>query len=131
MSVRFDHMLVAATDKHRSARFFATMFGLPEPEEAGFFVAVTLSDGSVINFVQAPPGAEILGQHYAFLVDDERFDGIVARLQAQGVPYWADPRMTMPNQINTNHGGRGVYFDDPDGHHLEALTRREGSGQAL
>lgn len=127
MSVRFDHMLVAATDKHRSAQFFATIFGLPEPQEAGFFVAVTLTDGAVVNFVGVPPGAEILGQHVAFLVDDYAFDEVVARLQSQEVPYWADPRMTKPNQINTNNGGRGVYFDDPDGHHWEALTRREGS----
>lgn len=70
---------------------------------------------------------EILGQHYAFLVDDDVFDGIVSRLKSQGILHWADPRMTRPNQINTNHGGRGVYFDDPDGHHLEALTRRYGS----
>ncbi|MCG8351003.1 MAG: VOC family protein [Chloroflexales bacterium] len=130
MSVRFDHMLIAATDKHRSAQFFAGIFGLPEPEEAGFFVAVTLTDGAVVNFVEAPPGAEILGQHFAFLVADRRFDEIIARLQNQGVRYWADPRMTKPYQINTNHGGRGVYFDDPNGHHLEALTRREGSAQS-
>lgn len=55
MSVHFDHLLVAARDKHRSGRFFAEMFGLPAPEEAGFFVAVTLSDGAVINFVTVPP----------------------------------------------------------------------------
>lgn len=39
MPVRFDHLLVAATDKHRSAQFFADMFGLSAPTEAGFFVS--------------------------------------------------------------------------------------------
>ncbi len=53
MSVRFDHMLVAATDKYHSAQFFAGIFGLPEPEEAGFFVAVTLTDGAVVNIAEA------------------------------------------------------------------------------
>jgi hypothetical protein len=31
--------------------------------------------------------------------------------------------MTLPCQINTNHGGRGVHFNDPSGHGLEILTR--------
>jgi len=126
MSVRFDHMLVAATDKLHSARFFAELFGLEEPQEAGFFMAVELADGVVVNF--AEPGGDFPGQHYAFLVDDDTFDGIMERLRARGIQYWADPRGQQLNQINTNHGGRGVYFDDPDGHHLEALTRRYGGG---
>jgi catechol 2,3-dioxygenase-like lactoylglutathione lyase family enzyme len=127
MSVRFDHTLVASRDKHASARFFADIFGLPDPEEAGFFVSVTLSDGVVLSYAQLPPDMDFPGQHYAFLVDDNTFDGILARIQAQGIPYWADPQMKQVGQINTNHGGRGVYFDDPNGHHLEALTRRYGS----
>jgi hypothetical protein len=24
--------------------------------------------------------------------------------------FWADPRMRSPHEINTNHGGRGVYL---------------------
>jgi hypothetical protein len=35
-----------------------------------------------------------------------------------------------PRQINANHGGRGVYFLDPSGHFLEALTARY-DGSAL
>jgi catechol 2,3-dioxygenase-like lactoylglutathione lyase family enzyme len=30
--------------------------------------------------------------------------------------------------INHGDGGRGVYFEDPDGHVLEILTRPYGSG---
>ncbi|TNC24135.1 VOC family protein [Amycolatopsis alkalitolerans] len=120
--VRFDHTIIAAHDKHASARFFADVFGLPEPREAGFFVAVYLSDGRVLDF--AEPRVDFPGQHYAFLVDDETFDGIMARIRARSVQFWADPQMRGPGEINTNHGGRGVYFDDPAGHHLEALTAR-------
>jgi len=128
MTVRFDHTLVAAKDKHESARFFAEMFGVGEPEEEGFFVSVTLDDGVVLSF--ADVGFDFPGQHYAFLVDDATFDAILERVQARGITYWADPRMQAVNQINTNHGGRGFYFDDPSGHHLEALTRRYGSDLA-
>jgi catechol 2,3-dioxygenase-like lactoylglutathione lyase family enzyme len=120
--VRFDHTIIAARDKHESARFFTGVFGLPEPREAGFFVAVHLSDGRVLDFAE-PPG-DFPGQHYAFLVSDDTFDAIMGRIRARGVLYWADPQMRRPGEINTSHGGRGVYFDDPAGHHLEAITAR-------
>jgi extradiol dioxygenase family protein len=55
-------------------------------------------------------------------VDDERFDSIYGRIQERGIDHWADPRMSLPGQINTNHGGRGVYFFDPAGHGLEIIT---------
>jgi hypothetical protein len=31
--------------------------------------------------------------------------------------------MRRPGEINTEHGGRGVYFKDPAGHGLELITR--------
>jgi catechol 2,3-dioxygenase-like lactoylglutathione lyase family enzyme len=120
--VRFDHTIVAAKDKHESARFFSGIFGLPEPQESGPFLAVYLSDGRVFDFAEPP--IDFPGQHYAFLVDDETFDGVMERLRAWDVQFWADPQLRAPGEINTNHGGRGVYFDDPSGHHLEALTAR-------
>ncbi|MEV0355519.1 VOC family protein [Nocardia sp. NPDC050697] len=120
--VRFDHTIVAARDKHESARFFTEVFGLPEPRESGFFVEVRLTDGRVFDFAEPP--IDFPGQHYAFLVNDETFDRVMAQLRDRGVTYWADPRQSRPGEINTNHGGRGVYFDDPSGHHLEALTAR-------
>jgi hypothetical protein len=35
--------------------------------------------------------------------------------------------MRRPHTFNTNHGGRGVYFQDPAGHNLEVITRPYGS----
>jgi hypothetical protein len=32
------------------------------------------------------------------------------------------PFQQQPGQINRIDGGRGVYFDDPDGHMMEVLT---------
>jgi catechol 2,3-dioxygenase-like lactoylglutathione lyase family enzyme len=54
VDVRFDHTIIAARDKHESARFFTGIFGLPEPQGAGFFVAVHLTDGRVLDFVEPP-----------------------------------------------------------------------------
>lgn len=62
-------------------------------------VAVTLHFGE--------PDVEFISQHYAFLVDDEKFDVVLARIQSLGVEYWADPFKKLPGQINTNDGGRG------------------------
>lgn len=44
------------------------------------------------------------------------------------MPYWADPFHREPGRINRWDDGRGVYFDDPNGHVLEILTRSYGSG---
>ena len=46
----------------------------------------------------------------------------------RGITYWADPAHQEPGVINTRDGGRGCYFDDPNGHNLEILTRPYGSG---
>ena len=61
-------------------------------------------------------------QHYAFLVGNAEFDQIQGRIRDRGLPYWADPGHRRPQEVNTNDGGRGLYWDDPDGHILEIIT---------
>ncbi|MFE5732306.1 VOC family protein [Streptomyces sp. NPDC056528] len=121
MSVTFNHTIVAAKDRHESARFFRELLELPEAPSWGPFVNVRLPDGVLIQFAEPP--AEIQMQHYAFLVDDELFERAYGRLCAQGIEHWADPQMRRPGETNTEHGGRGVYFKDPAGHAMELITR--------
>jgi hypothetical protein len=71
---------------------------------------------------------KISTQHYAFLISETEFDDIFARIKTRNLKYWADPGRQRAQQINTNDGGRGLYFLDPDGHFLEILTRPYGSG---
>jgi hypothetical protein len=78
--------------------------------------------------IQAHGGEPVLA-HYAFLVSEAEFDEIVARITERGLDYWADPFHRQPNAINTNDGGRGVYWDDPNGSILEIITRPYGSGR--
>ena len=66
-------------------------------------------------------------RHYAFLVSDDEFDQIFARIQARGLKYWADPGRTEEGRINHHFGGRGVYFEDPSGHLMEIITRPYGA----
>ena len=60
------------------------------------------------------------------LWDDPRLPE--ALIKERGLGYWADPGHRRPNAINTNDGGRGVYWDDPNGNTLEIITRPYGSG---
>ncbi|MBB4161192.1 catechol 2,3-dioxygenase-like lactoylglutathione lyase family enzyme [Streptomyces cinereoruber] len=121
MAVTFNHTIVAAKDRHESARFFRELLELPEAPSWGPFVNVQLPDGVLIQFAEPP--VEIQMQHYAFLVDDELFERAYGRLCEQGVEHWADPQMKRPGETNTEHGGRGVYFKDPAGHAMELITR--------
>ncbi|HEX5506762.1 MAG TPA: hypothetical protein VFW96_29365 [Thermomicrobiales bacterium] len=91
---------------------------------------MTLDGGVFVQFAE-PPVSDIQMQHYAFLVDDATFDAIYRRLVDAGIAHWADPQKTLPNQVNTNHGGRGVYFHDPAGHGLEVITRPYGQDSGL
>ena len=56
------------------------------------------------------------------------FDGIFDRVRERSLPYWADPAQSQAGEINHHDGGRGFYFEDPNGHLLEVITRPYGTG---
>ena len=126
MSIRLNHTIVWCRDKRRSATFLAEMLGRPAPTPFSHFLVVTLDNDVSLDFGEVQ--GDVASQHYAFLIDERDFDDVLARIHARGLPHWADPGRTRPGAINRNDGGRGVYFEDPDGHFLEVLTRPYGSG---
>ena len=119
MPVELNHTIVGCRDKDASARFLAEMFGLPEPTSFGPFRVVEVANGVSLDFDVRD---DIVPQHYAFLVSEEEFDAILDRIHERRLDHWADPGRSRPGEINHNDGGRGVYFEDPNGHFLEALT---------
>lgn len=119
MSVELNHTIVTTPDRWAGARWLTDVLGLPEPTASGPFAAVTLTNDVTLDFAD---GAPVPGEHYAFLIDDRRLDEVAARLAERGVSTWADPGHRTPGQ-NTRFGGRGFYFDSPDGYNLEVLTR--------
>jgi catechol 2,3-dioxygenase-like lactoylglutathione lyase family enzyme len=127
MGIRFNHTLVHARDKKESSTFLTEILGLSAASPFGFFLVVELENGASLDFISVGSAA-VTPQHYAFLIDEEDFDPIFERIRERGLAYWADPLKQRPGEINRNDGGRGVYFDDPDGHVLEVLTRPYGSG---
>lgn len=126
MPAQLNHTIVHASDQVRSARFLAGLLGLPDPEPFGPFTVVKLANGVSLDFVT--DRGPIHPQHYAFLVTEDEFDEIFGRIRERGLPYWADPRKHRPGEYNTNDGGRGVYWENPDGHFLEIITVPYGGG---
>lgn len=127
MSVELDHTIVSAHDKKASAEFLASVMGLEIGAPYGPFLPVTTANGVSLDFMDTARD-EIVPQHYAFLVSEDEFDAVFSRVQSLGIPYYAHPGHAQPGEINHRDNGRGFYFDDPDGHVLEILTRRYGSG---
>jgi catechol 2,3-dioxygenase-like lactoylglutathione lyase family enzyme len=127
MPVQLNHTIVHARDRQRSAAFLAQLLGLPEPARFGPFLVVRFANDVSLDVVEDP--GTIHPQHYAFLVTEAEFDEIFERIKARGLTFWADPFGKEPGRINTNDGGRGVYWPAPDGHLLEIITRPYGSGQ--
>jgi extradiol dioxygenase family protein len=119
MAVELNHTIVSAHDKQAEARFVSEVLGLPEPGSFGPFAVVELTNGVSLDFMDVD--GEIVAQHYAFLISEDEFDAVAGRLRERGVRTWADPGHRTPG-FNTNDGGRGLYFDSPEGHNLEVLT---------
>jgi catechol 2,3-dioxygenase-like lactoylglutathione lyase family enzyme len=126
MTAKLNHTIVYARDKHASAAFLSEVLGLPAPVPFGPFMGVHAGNEVTLDFMDAD--GEITPQHYAFLISEAEFDEIFARIRERKLPYWADPTQHQRGEINTRDGGRGVYFEDPNGHFLEILTRPYGSG---
>ncbi|ACY96270.1 MULTISPECIES: VOC family protein [Thermomonospora] len=120
MPIQLRRIVVFARDRRESARFIADLFELDEPEPAGVFTAVHLGE---VTLHYAQPGGDFPRQRYTFLVGEDDFDAIFARIRRQGLTYWADPYRRRAGELDTQGGGRGLYLDDPAGHSLQITTR--------
>lgn len=126
MSVELNHTIVPVRDKAASAAWLAELLGLRVQPQFGPFIPVQTSNGVTLDYQDV--SGDIPAQHYAFLVSENDFDNIRARLVDAGITCYADPAHQSTEPINTRDGGRGTYFVDPDGHNMEILTRPYGSG---
>jgi hypothetical protein len=120
MSVDLNHTIVHVSNKDAAAEGLAEILGLPAPTSYGPFRVLTLDNGVSLDFADDHGTPD--GQHYAFLVGEAEFDAIRQRIVDRGRPYWADPFHRREGEINTNDGGRGLYWEGPDGHNLEIIT---------
>jgi catechol 2,3-dioxygenase-like lactoylglutathione lyase family enzyme len=123
MAVELNHTIISATDRWRSAKFLADILGLEAGPEWGHFVPVRTSNEVTLDFADA---TEFQRKHYAFLVSEQEFDAALSRIKDADVAFYADFNRDGRGQINHLYGGRGFYFDDPDGHLMEIITRPYG-----
>ena len=126
MRLQLNHTIVWCRDKERSTAFISDLFGLPAAKPFGPFLVVEADNAVSLDYHEVP--GDIASQHYAFLISEPDFDDIYRRILDRGLDHWADPGRSQQGTINHHDGGRGMYFEDPDGHLLEAITRPHGRG---
>jgi len=119
MAVELNHTIVHASDPVASTRFMSEVLGLPKAQPVGPFLAIRTANGVGLDYIRGE--APIWKEHYAFQVSESEFEEIFDRVKARGLTWWADPQKARPGECNTRFGGRGFYFDDPDGHFLEVF----------
>lgn len=121
MTIELDHVIVSARNQRASARRLAELLGVRwAASGAGPFSPVYVDDGLTLDFIDDEGPFPI--QHFCFRVSEQEFDAILQRITAAGIGYRSSVRGPEDMQVNTHHGGRMVYWNEPDGHQWEMLT---------
>jgi len=117
------HTALISSDVERTIRFYQDLLGFPLTElienrdyagSSHFFFDI--GNGNLLAFFDFPgldvgPYAEVLGglHHLAISMEPARWQEVVARLDAAGVPY-------------ETHSEVSAYFRDPDGARIELIA---------
>ena len=121
MTIHLDHTIVPSRSKVASARRLAELLGVAwAPSGPGPFAPVYINEGLTLDFIDTDEDFPIY--HFCFRVEPEEFDAILERIQAAGIAYRSTVRGPVDMQINTDYGGRMIYWNEPDGHPWEMLT---------
>jgi len=121
VSIDLDHTIVPSRQAAASAQRLAGLLGVPWAAQGiGPFSPVYLNDGTTLDFIQTDEDFPVY--HFAFRVDDARFDAILARLRAAGIAWRSTVRGPVDGEVDTRYGGRIAYWNEPDGHQWEILT---------
>ena len=121
MSIHLDHLLVPARDKRAAAKRLAELLGVSwSTAGIGPFAPVFVSDSLTLDFDEWPEPLPLI--HYCFRVNEGEFDAILGRIQAAGIAYRSAVHGPVDSRVDTAHGGRIVYWNEPDGHQWEMLT---------
>ena len=122
MTIHLDHVIISAHDRDRSATRLAELLGVPcGPANEGPFFAVYVNDGLTLDFIQTDEPFPI--EHFCFRVSEDEFDAILGRIEAAGIDYRSVVHGPVDRKINTSYGGRMIYWNNPEGHQWEILTK--------
>ncbi len=121
MAIALDHFIVSARDKVAAAKQLGELLDVPwAPSGIGPFAPVYLNDGLTLDFIQTDESFPI--EHFCFRVSDAEFDAILGRIRRAGLAYRSEVRGPVDRLVSTAFGGRGVYWNEPEGHQWEMLT---------
>ncbi len=121
MTIQLDHVIVSSRSKENAAQLLADLLGVPCGEAAvGPFHAVYINEGLTLDFIDTDQAFPV--EHFCFRVSDAEFDAILGRIQRAGISFRSLVRGPVDNAVSTQFGGRGVYWNQPDGHQWEMLT---------
>jgi catechol 2,3-dioxygenase-like lactoylglutathione lyase family enzyme len=121
MTIQLDHTIVPSRSKVASAKLLAELLGVPwAPTALGPFAPVFVNDGLTLDFIDTDEDFPIY--HFCFRVSPPEFDAILGRIEAAGIAYRSTVRGPVDHKIDTQFGGRGIYWNEPDGHQWEMLT---------
>lgn len=121
MAVQLDHFIVSSRNKTTAARQLAGLLDVPwGPARFGPFTAVYVNEGLTLDFIDTDQAFPV--EHFCFRVDADAFDRILARIEAAGIAWRSKVGGPIDRQVDTQFGGKGVYWNEPDGHQWEMLT---------
>jgi hypothetical protein len=121
MAIHLDHIMVPAKNKVASAKLLAELLDVPwSTTGVGPFAPVYVNDSLTLDFDEWSDPFPLL--HFCFQVSEPEFNTILARLKTANIPYRSNVHGPTDRQVNTAHGGRIVYWNEPDGHQWELLT---------
>lgn len=121
MAIELDHFIVSARDKVAAAKLLGELLGVPWAASGiGPFAPVYLNDGLTLDFIDTDESFPV--EHFCFRVSDQEFDAILGRIEKAGIAWRSSVRGPVDGKVDTQFGGRGVYWNAPEGHQWEMLT---------
>src|SRR5262245_59819891 len=112
-----DHVVLHVRDLERAKKFYIELLGFTVAHESSWQSFLSCGGQQVARFQMRGGGDIHAGSemnHMALRLESGQYEDVKASLEAAGL---------------TVHGRTGddrcLYFDDPDGHHLQVLTPAE------
>ena len=124
MSVELNHTIIPAQDRWASAKFLADILNLEAGPNGATSCRSGHANGVTLDFADRE---DFRPQHYRVPRSARRSSTRRSHASAPAVSgITPRSRRERPGEINHRYGGRGVYFDDPNGHLMELITQPYG-----
>ena len=121
ITVEVNNIVVPASDYRATAELLACVLGL-EVQDDGRFVSVRSADVLALDFSE--PQNSVCVLQCAFLMSGAEFDAALVRIRRAGIDFYSSFDGKGRGELNRQHGGRGIYFNDPDNHLFELIEQR-------